>query len=299
MRITPAELAEMYCCPRCKYPLASLQCSSCGVGFESVHGIPVLVDFKDSVLERSATIDTAAESPVPERVAGRSPRLHAQVASNLDQLSRLLKPGSRVLVVGGGEDAHGLGNLISQLEVSSVTFDIYSSTLTDFVADAHSIPLLDQSVDCVAIQAVLEHVLEPWRVVEEIYRVLRPGGVVYAETPFMQQVHEGPYDFMRFTESGHRWLFRKFELIDSGAIGGPIMVLAWTMDFLLRGLRAPSKLRGALRRILTRLSRFDVALNRHFNADSASAVYFTGRKPLNETQLSPSDIIAFYSRNRS
>lgn len=289
----------MYCCPRCKSPLASLQCGQCGVGFESVRGVPVLVDFEESVLERIATLDTAAESPVPERVAGRSPRLHPQVAANLEHLARLLEPGARVLVVGGGEDAHGLGNLISQLEIVSVTFDIYSSTLTDFVADAHSIPLLDQSVDCVAIQAVLEHVLEPWRVVEELYRVLRPGGVVYAETPFMQQVHEGPYDFTRFTESGHRWLFRKFEMIDSGAIGGPIMVLAWTMDFVLRGLRAPRKIRGAIRRVLNWLSRFDVALNRRFNADSASAVYFTGRRPVGENSLSPSDIIAFYSRDRS
>lgn len=289
----------MYCCPRCKSPLASLQCAQCGVGFDSVHDIPVLVDFEESVLERIATLDTAAESPVPERVAGRSPRLHPQVSANLERLAGLLEPGSKILVVGGGEDAHGLGNLISQLDIVSVTFDIYSSTLTDFVADAHSIPLLDQSVDCVAIQAVLEHVLEPWRVVEELYRVLRPGGVVYAETPFMQQVHEGPYDFMRFTESGHRWLFRKFELIDSGAIGGPMMVLAWTMDFVLRGLRAPRKIRGAFRRFLNLLSRFDGILNRRFNADSASAVYFTGRKPTGEYRLSPSEIISFYSRDRT
>jgi SAM-dependent methyltransferase len=40
------------------------------------------------------------------------------------------------------------------------------------------------------IQAVLEHALDPPVVVAEIYRVLKPGGLVYADTPFMQRVHE-------------------------------------------------------------------------------------------------------------
>ncbi|CAH2407660.1 hypothetical protein MES5069_620012 [Mesorhizobium escarrei] len=34
----------------------------------------------------------------------------------------------------------------------------------------------------------------------------------------MQQVHEGAYDFTRFTELGHRWLFRRFETISRGAL---------------------------------------------------------------------------------
>ncbi len=53
--------------------------------------------------------------------------------------------------------------------------------------------------------------LEPERVVSEIARVLKPAGMVYSEIPFMQQVHEGAYDFTRFTDSGQRWLFRQFK----------------------------------------------------------------------------------------
>ena len=67
-----------------------------------------------------------------------------------------------------------------------------SSRNTQFVADAHRVPLATESVDALVIQAVLEHVLDPWRVAAEIHRVLRPGGLVYADTPFLQQVHEGP-----------------------------------------------------------------------------------------------------------
>src|SRR5207237_664581 len=34
-----------------------------------------------------------------------------------------------------------------------------------------------------------------------------PLVLVLGDTPFMQQVHEGAYDFTRFALSGHRWLF--------------------------------------------------------------------------------------------
>ena len=63
--------------------------------------------------------------------------------------------------------------------------------------------------------------------------MLKGRGVVYAETPFMQQVHMGPYDFTRFTHSGHRRLFRRFEEVESGAVCGPGMALAWAYQYFL------------------------------------------------------------------
>src|SRR5690606_38382329 len=111
--------------------------------------------------------------------------------------------------------------------------DVYSSPEVDFIADGHEIPIRSGSVDAVIVQAVLEHVLDPQKVVDEIHRVLKPQGLVYAETPFMQQVHEGPYDFTRFTESGHRWLFRRFARIDSGALRGPGTALLWSVRYAI------------------------------------------------------------------
>jgi hypothetical protein len=88
----------------------------------------------------------------------------------------------------------------------------------------------------------LEHVLDPSAVVAEIHRVLKPDGYVYAETPFMQQVHERAYDFSRFTRSGHRWLFRQFDEIDAGPITGPATAFLWSMRYLLRALGAGENL---------------------------------------------------------
>ena len=99
---------------------------------------------------------------------------------------------------------HGRGRArgaVRRPTIDLISFDVYASPATQFVGDGHSIPLADGSVDGVIVQAVLEHVLEPTIVADEIHRVLRTGGIVYADTPFLQQVHEGAYDFTRFTDS--------------------------------------------------------------------------------------------------
>lgn len=141
-----------------------------------------------------------------------------------------------VLVVGGGSAGQGADALYAHPAIQDAAFDIYPTEHTHFVADAHDLPLPAGSVDGVVIQAVLEHVLEPQRVVDEMWRVLKPDGLVYAETPFLQHVHEGPYDFTRFTESGHRYLFRRFAMLRSGVSGGVGTQMAWSVDYLARGL---------------------------------------------------------------
>lgn len=77
--------------------------------------------------------------------------------------------------------------MVGDSSVDVVTVEVYASSNTDLMADGHSLPFRDTAFDGVWIQAVLEHVLEPQRVVAEIYRVLKPKGIVYAETPFMSR----------------------------------------------------------------------------------------------------------------
>ena len=97
--------------------------------------------------------------------------------------------------------------------------DTWQSTQTNF----NYCPLdLGQVIDCKALN--------------EIYRVLNKKGIVYAETPFMQQVHEGAYDFARFTVLGHRYLFKDFEMIEIGGNKGPEFVLAWAVRYFFWAL---------------------------------------------------------------
>ena len=126
-----------------------------------------------------------------------------RVANRMCQtMLRLVRERSRlplVLVVGGGAIGEGVDALYADPRVCMVGTDAYVSANTRLVADGHALPFRDGVFDAVLIQAVLEHVLEPQRVADEIHRVLGPEGLVYAEAPVMQQVHEAAYDFTRFT----------------------------------------------------------------------------------------------------
>lgn len=193
---------------------------------------------------------------------------------NLKGLSK--KP--KVLIVGGGTIGQGMDYFYNSSEVDLVSFDIYISSNVNFIADAHQIPLRDGHFDAVIIQAVLEHVLEPHKVVREIYRVLKPNGFVYAETPFLQQVHEGAYDFTRFTERGHRYLFRQFISISSGCTAGTGSQMLWSIDYFFRGLFR-SRFIGKIAKLSFFWIRcFDYLIPERYNMDSASGVFFLGSK---------------------
>jgi len=178
-----------------------------------------------------------------------------------------------------------------------VATDVSFGPLTVLVCDAHDIPFEDETFDGVIVQAVLEHVVDPYRCVEEIYRVLKQRGLVYAETPFMQQVHMGRYDFTRFTHSGHRRVFRRFDEVASGPVAGPGMALAWSYEYFLLSFTTSRPLRGVLRGFarLTSfyLKYFDYYLvGRPATIDAASGFYFLGRKA--QGVLPDRELIQYY-----
>lgn len=270
--------------------------------FPIIHGQPILVDFADSVLDEATAIDRCAPSLV-SRPSGWRKRLSRlafggkpRARRNAARFLQLLKTSDRdpvVLVVGGATVGDGSEALYRDTSVKIIAFDVYRSEHTHFVADAHSIPIPDGVIDAVWVQAVLEHVLSPERVVAEIYRVLRPRGLVYAETPFMQQVHEGPYDFTRLTETGHRWLFRHYECIDSGVERGPFTALLWSIRYALAGLLRSHGAATLICILLFWLRYFDRLVSETYAIDGACDIYFLGRKC--DAALRPRDIIAVYA----
>ncbi|MEL6712234.1 MAG: methyltransferase domain-containing protein [Planctomycetota bacterium] len=73
--------------------------------------------------------------------------------------------------------------------------------MVNLLADGKHLPIATDSVDTVLCTEVLEHVPEPARFLDEIGRVLKPGGKALVTVPFIQPLHELPYDFYRFTPS--------------------------------------------------------------------------------------------------
>ena len=78
-------------------------------------------------------------------------------------------------------------------------------------ADAHTLPFLDGSFDVVLCTEVLEHLPEPQRAIDEMYRVLQPGGQLLLTTRFLFPIHDAPHDYFRYTKYGLRYLLRRFE----------------------------------------------------------------------------------------
>jgi SAM-dependent methyltransferase len=301
-------------CPRCASALRNLDvrpscsnaaCEYSANGFPLVDTQPVLIDFAKSIFDR-AKYSRDNGSVLHRDVTRRSvrSRLHQVAegknpiaASNCARFIELLKQGSArpvVLVIGGGAIGLGADELYSDSSIELVGTDVFASPHTVLVADAHALPFEDGVFDGVWIQAVLEHVLEPATVVAEIHRVLRRDGLVYAETPFMQQVHERAYDFSRFTQSGHRWLFRRFSEISAGPIGGAGVALVWSIRYFSRALGAGDKLSRLISLPFFWIRYFDAFARGRAVADAASGVFFLGRRA--DAAIGPHAMPKYYER---
>jgi SAM-dependent methyltransferase len=110
----------------------------------------------------------------------------------------------RVLNLGSGvkQFDHYLNNGINPVHLD---IDRCKPNL-DIVADAHELPFCNECFDIVFSIAVLEHVKRPWIVAEEITRILKPGGHVILEIPFLNVIHDEE-DYFRFTDKGIEILF--------------------------------------------------------------------------------------------
>jgi SAM-dependent methyltransferase len=310
--VTIDDFRDLLACPRCGRTLTgspvSLVCDyeSCGHQYPAVGSPPkpVLIDSEESIIDVSRILETDGSSPVDRDQGGRirrfvmrrfahprniaAERYVGQLASDL-VAETVGRP--RVLVIGGGAIGNGVESLYEDSRLDLLAFDIYASENVQFLADGHQLPLNDGTVDGVVIQAVLEHVLDPQAVVDEIRRVLRPGGLVFASTPFMQQVHEGPYDFTRFTESGHRYLFRHFTVRNSGATAGLGTQLLWSIVYFSRGIDFRA---GQLARVLFFwLPKLDRWLNPRVTIDGASGVFLYGHA--STKVVTPAEIVSYYS----
>jgi SAM-dependent methyltransferase len=168
----------------------------------------------------------------------------------------------------------------------AVNLEVRAGTGVDVVGDGHELPFLDGSMDAVVAQAVLEHVENPRAVVAEAMRVLRPGGLVYAEIPFLQCYHPHPTDYTRLTIDGVDALFGGFDRLESGVCVGPSSMMSDMMKYYMAlvGSFGSETLFHVLHRglgwVTFPLKYLDVVLSRGPNAAyMASGFYFLGRKP--------------------
>lgn len=114
-----------------------------------------------------------------------------------------------------------------------VNLDIDPTAGVDVQADAHALPFADAQFTRVECDAVLEHVAAPGLVMQEIARVLEPGGWAHIVTPFCHPFHAYPSDYRRFTPEGLRTMSSGLEVVATGWRTGPTAtMLVFTLEYV-------------------------------------------------------------------
>jgi SAM-dependent methyltransferase len=284
-------------------------CGKCSSRFSLLRGVPVMLRRDNPVFEvaQYAGETRGRRSRWLALMGHLVPSLSVNLATTLN-LRRFVEIVSangpaHILVVGSGSQRPVLEKRFREFPgIEFVYTDVDRNADVDLFCDAHEICFAGGSFQGVIATAVLEHVYDPEVAVSELHRVLAAGGLMYSEVPFMQQVHEGAYDFTRYTLSGHRRVFSQFREIGSGVVAGPATALAWAVEgfavCFAPGARSKQLVRGAVRLTLGWLSLLDYFWRRSPAAeDGASCTYFLGLKDPGYRRTAQ-DIIASYSGGR-
>ena len=302
----PAQRLSSYratlCCPACHGALANesqiLRCVSCNIQYPIVNGCPVLMTEEnrrefDLFLETDdgrRMVQEYAE-PIKANDQCKSPwwiRLLRPPSIMHRFNTDLLRPPTAALFKRSGKQplVLNVGGGPYRVTDHEITLNIRPFHNVDLVGDAHNLPIEDNSFDSVLSLAVLEHVTDPYKVVAEMIRVLKPGGYLYSEVPFIFFFHGYPTDYTRFTQEGMKRLFAGLEHMEIGMTHGPVSALLQSGNMVLQMLmperpRALRKLvNGAYRWLFFPLKYLDIVLRKHPEAHIlAGGFYVFGRKP--------------------
>ena len=94
-------------------------------------------------------------------------------------------------------------------------FQDYDPPCIDIICDVSNMkPISDESFGLVLNLEALEHIAHPQQAIHEMYRVLRPEGLLILTTVMHFRIHPSPKDYWRFTPDGIELLLRHFKILD-------------------------------------------------------------------------------------
>lgn len=107
----------------------------------------------------------------------------------------------------------------------------YALGKPDLFWEGDVIPIEDNSVNTILATELFEHCPDPEKVMKEMIRVIKPGGILFYTVPFLWNLHLVPYDEYRYTPfSLKRHLTNAgFKEIEMKALGGVDASLAQMM----------------------------------------------------------------------
>jgi SAM-dependent methyltransferase/uncharacterized protein YbaR (Trm112 family) len=204
---------DLLCCPRCGAELVAggpdeVACAGCHHEYPVAAGIPVLL--RDT---SQATVSHQAELPPRPFYSMWKERL----------VLKALTDAQVALDFGAGRQEFD--------DPCIIKLDIIHDPILDVVGDLHELPIRSESLDFAFGSAVMEHIRDPRRAISEIYRVLRPGGFVYADWSFLTAYHGYPHHYSNVTIQGIQEAFRDFTCLEVGV--GPHLAPGFTLRSVL------------------------------------------------------------------
>lgn len=206
------KISPYVCCPFCSGEIdikdTGAVCAKCQQSFA----------VKD---HRLFLVSTPADAPIPKKsMEYYSDRSHwsAWRTSNEEHLVRKLSalPRSSVVLDLGAGRGFFRDTINSRFD-TFLSVDFVGFELIDVVADiGGKLPFKDNSFDVVLSSNVFEHMPDTNLSLAECLRVLKPGGMLIAHTPFLMELHDEPYDFYRFTHYAINELLNKHGFTDIG-----------------------------------------------------------------------------------
>lgn len=129
--------------------------------------------------------------------------------------NRYVLPTYKVIVEIGSRDLNGsIRDLFIHEGWEYTGYDLHDGSAVDVVLEHpwNWPEIRDASVDVVLCTQTLEHCHEPWMVLNEIKRIVRPGGLIYLNVPAERPQHDHPVDCFRVYPEGMIGLLRFADL---------------------------------------------------------------------------------------
>jgi SAM-dependent methyltransferase len=186
-----------------------------------------------------------------------------------------------------------------------VRMDVVWTPSVEVIGDALALPFRDESVDVVMASAVWEHLRDPFLGAREVWRVLKPGGLVGIDCNFVFPFHGYPAVFFNASAEGMRQLFAAFReiAVEIGPWQGPSYAIEAVLSEYAHGLKPVEPLEFQFLEALAGLQRFPLReFDKRFTTEAAlrvtSGVSYIGLKqPRGDDTVVPAPVVEIWRRD--
>jgi SAM-dependent methyltransferase len=170
-------------------------------------------------------------------------------------------------------------DVIGYIGMDIETATAYDKNISpDYYWDGANMPFDDEKFDTAFATEVLEHCPDPATVLNETYRVLKPGGVFFFTVPFLWNLHEVPNDEYRYTPFALERLLSEagFINIQIKATGGWHASLAQMLGLWVRRSPISKRKKKYFSILLKPLIRFLIKIDKRYPVKFTEAQMITG-----------------------